>query len=213
MLRLSNIKTRTAMNVNILVLVLCVEGIIYLPLSNVNDSTFNLGFKLATPIPDFLMYISENVFALITSLFLFKNEIIPSQTYFKVLTSVSLNWQVSRSSHEKSNKTNIQNKNAECVVYFIIKAIHEILRINWMKQWLDFLRSVERCFSMYIVKILKIFLQTLVANFGERKMYIHNFFTEHLRATAFVVSSIPFNLAKLGAQPGNFERFIIELRF
>ena len=96
-------------------------------------------------------------------------------------------------------------RNAECVVYFIIKAIYEILRINWMKQWLDFLGSVEKCFSMYILKLLKIFLQTLVANFGERKMYIHSFFTEHLRATAFVVSSIPSNLAKLGAQPGNFE--------
>ena len=98
------------MNVNILVLVLCVEGIICLSLSNVNDSTFNLGFKVATPIPDFLMYISENVFVLIISLSLFKNEIVRSQTYFKVLTSVSLNWQVSRSGHEKSNKINIQNK-------------------------------------------------------------------------------------------------------
>ena len=108
-------------------------------------------------------------------------------------------------------------RNAECVVYFIIKAIHEILRINWMKEWLDFPRSVERCFSMYIVKLLKIFLQTLVANFGERKMYIHNFFTEHLRATAFVVSSIPFNLAKLGAQPGNWKVYyrvaVLEIQF
>ena len=109
-LGLSNIKTRTAMNVNILVFVLCVEAIIFLSLSNLNDSTFNLGFKLATSIPDVLMCVSENVFVLITSLSLFKDEIIRSQTYFKVLTSVSLNWQVSRSGHEKSNKINIKNK-------------------------------------------------------------------------------------------------------
>ena len=44
-LRLNNLKTRTAMNVKILVFVTCVEAIIYLLLWNLHDCTFNQWWK------------------------------------------------------------------------------------------------------------------------------------------------------------------------
>ena len=41
MLRLNNLKTRTAMNAKNSVFVICVKGIIYLLLYNLHDCTFN----------------------------------------------------------------------------------------------------------------------------------------------------------------------------
>ena len=41
MLRLNNLKTRTAINAKILVFAICVEAIMYLVLHNLHDCTFN----------------------------------------------------------------------------------------------------------------------------------------------------------------------------
>ena len=44
MLRLNNLKTRTAINAKILVFAICVEAIMYLVLHNLHDCTFNCTF-------------------------------------------------------------------------------------------------------------------------------------------------------------------------
>ena len=60
-------------------------------------------------------------------------------------------------------------RNTECVVYFIKKTIHEKLRINWIKQWVDFPWSVvKRYFSIYIVRLFEnLFANVRKWRFGE----------------------------------------------